>query len=144
MNLRHRRPAAVPSRARGFTLMEMLAVIVLLGIVATIVVTQVGKNVERGRYDAGKTQLAVVGQAIDSYAMDNGTPPPKLEDLVTRPPDAPHWNGPYLKPSQLEDPFGHAFGYRYPGAHGSYDLIFYGADGKAGGNGFDKDVGNWE
>lgn len=124
--------------------MEMLAVIVLLGIVAVIVVQAVGHNVEKGRYDAGKAQLAVIEQAISNYNLDNGSPPPDLQALLKPPPSTPNWQGPYLKPSQLVDPFGHAFGYRVPGKHGPYDLIFYGADGKPGGTGYDKDVGNWQ
>ena len=132
------------TRSGGFTLMEMLAVIVLLGIVAVIVVQAVGHNVEKGRYDAGKAQLAVIEQAISNYNLDNGSPPPDLQALLKAPPSTPNWQGPYLKPSQLVDPFGHAFRYRVPGKHGPYDLIFYGADGKPGGTGYDKDVGNWQ
>lgn len=133
-----------PRRAAGFTLMEMLAVIVLLGIVAAIVVTQVGKNVDKGKYGAGKAQLATLGVKIENYALDNGTPPRQLTDLVSKPADAPHWNGPYAKASDLNDPFGHPFGYKYPGDHGSFDVIFYGQDGQPGGEGLNADVGNWQ
>ncbi|MDO1528944.1 type II secretion system major pseudopilin GspG [Fulvimonas sp. R45] len=131
-------------RARGFTLLEMLAVIVLIGIIGTIVVRQVGHSVDKGKYGAGKAQLTTLGQDIDSYALDNGAPPRQLADLLTKPASAPNWQGPYAKASQLKDPWGHDFGYQYPGEHGNYDLIFYGRDGKAGGDGYDKDVGNWQ
>lgn len=137
----------IPGRARrsaGFTLLEMLAVIVLIGIVGTVVVTQVGKNMDKGKYGAGKAQLVTLGQKIENYALDNGTPPQQLEDLVTKPANAPNWQGPYAKESELKDPWGHAFGYKYPGDHGNFDLIFYGRDGKPGGDGYDKDVGNWQ
>ena len=130
-------------RAAGFTLLEMLAVIVLIGIIGTVVVTQVGKNMDKGKYGAGKAQLITLSQKIENYALDNGTPPQQLEDLVTKPANAPNWQGPYAKESELKDPWGHAFGYKYPGDHGSFDLIFYGRDGKPGGEGYDKDVGNW-
>ncbi len=130
--------------ARGFTLLEMLAVIVLIGIVGTIVVTQVGKNMQKGKYGAGKAQLITLGQKIQNYALDNGAPPQSLEALVKQPSGDANWLGPYAKASDLKDPWGHAFGYKYPGQHGSFDLIFYGQDGKPGGDGFNKDVGNWQ
>jgi len=131
-------------RARGFTLLEMLAVIVLIGIIGAVVVTQVGKNVDKGKYGAGKSQLMTLSQKIENYALDNGTPPQQLDGLVTKPANAPNWQGPYAKASELKDPWGHAFGYQYPGKNGSFDLIFYGQDGKPGGDGYSKDVGNWQ
>ncbi|AZC26592.1 MULTISPECIES: type II secretion system major pseudopilin GspG [Pseudomonas] len=135
---------SLPKRQRGFTLLEMLAVIVLLGIVATIVVRQVGGNVDKGKYGAGKAQLASLSMKIESYALDAGSPPPTLDALLARPANASSWNGPYAKASDLKDPFGHAFGYRTPGQHGSFDLIFYGQDGQPGGDGYNKDLGSWE
>ncbi|CAG8871118.1 Type II secretion system protein G [Pseudomonas fluorescens] len=131
-------------RQHGFTLLEMLAVIVLLGIVATIVVRQVGGNVDKGKYGAGKAQLASLGMKIESYGLDLGAPPRQLAQLLARPSGEKGWNGPYAKPSDLKDPFGHAFGYRYPGQHGQFDLIFYGQDGQPGGEGYSADMGNWE
>jgi general secretion pathway protein G len=137
-----------PSRrlrpAGGFTLLEMLAVIVLIGIIGAVVVTAVGKNVDKGKYGAGKAQLATLGQKIENYALDNGTPPAQLDDLLSKPSNAPNWQGPYVKASELKDPWGHAFGYTYPGEHGSFDLVFYGQDGQPGGDGYSKDLGNWE
>lgn len=129
---------------RGFTLLEMLAVIVLLGIIATIVVRQVAGNVDKGKYGAGKAQLASLSMKVESYALDVGAPPQNLAALTARPANAANWNGPYAKASDLKDPFGHAFGYRAPGQHGPFDLIFYGQDGQAGGDGYSKDLGNWE
>jgi general secretion pathway protein G len=132
------------ARQAGFTLLEMLAVIVLLGIVATIVVRQVGGNVDKGKYGAGKAQLASLGMKVESYALDMGAPPGNLDQLLHKPSNASRWTGPYAKPSDLLDPFGHAFGYRYPGSHGSFDLIFLGQDGAPGGEGYKADLGNWE
>lgn len=131
-------------RNQGFTLLEMLAVVVLLGIVATIVVRQVGGNVDKGKYGAGKAQLASLSMKVENYAMDVGAAPARLEDLVTQPAGARSWQGPYAKNSDLLDPFGHAFGYQSPGEHGSFDLVFLGRDGRAGGSGTDADLGNWE
>ena len=136
--------AAGRRRQGGFTLLEMLAVIVLLGIVATIVVRQVGGNVDKGKYGAGKAQLSSLSMKVESYGLDVGSPPANLQQLLRKPGNAVGWAGPYAKPSDLKDPFGHAFGYRYPGEHGSFDLIFYGQDGQPGGDGYKADLGNWE
>ncbi|PNG44642.1 type II secretion system protein GspG [Pseudomonas asplenii] len=136
--------AASRRRQGGFTLLEMLAVIVLLGIVATIVVRQVGGNVDKGKYGAGKAQLSSLSMKVESYGLDVGSPPANLQQLLSKPASAVGWAGPYAKPSDLKDPFGHAFGYRYPGEHGSFDLIFYGQDGQPGGDGYKADLGNWQ
>lgn len=135
---------ARPHLQSGFTLLEMLAVIVLLGIVASIVVRQVGDNVDKGKYGAGKAQLASLSMKIDSYSLDIGAPPKKLEDLTTRPTTRLNWNGPYARQGDLRDPFGHAFGYLVPGQHGPFDLIFYGKDGQPGGEEMNADRGSWE
>lgn len=129
----------------GFTLIEMLAVIVLIGIVASIVVTQVGKRMNSGKYNAGKAALQSLSMKIENYALDNGNPPDNLQALVSAPGGASMWIGPYAKESDLNDPFGNEYGYKAPGDHGTFDLIFYGQDGKPGGSEpLDKDVGNWE
>ena len=131
--------------ARGFTLIEMLAVIVLIGIVASIVVTQVGKRMNSGKYKAGEAKVQSLSMKIENYALDNGSPPPNLRALVSDPGGGAMWNGPYAKESDLKDPFGHEFGYKVPGDHGdTFDLVFYGKDGKPGGDGLNKDVGNWQ
>jgi general secretion pathway protein G len=133
-----------PARSAGFSLLEMLAVIVLIGIVAGIVVNQVGKNVDKGKWNAGKSQVSKLAMQVESYALDNGSPPSKLEDLVTKPSNAPNWKPGYAKESDLKDPFGHAFGYRNPGEHGDFDIVFYGKDGKDGGQDYNADHGSWQ
>lgn len=141
---RGRRRLAVHHPQKGFTLLEMLAVIVLIGIIATVVVRSISGRMEQGKYGAGKAQLTTLSQDIENYALDNGAPPAQLKDLAVRPANAPNWQGPYAKESALVDPWGHAFGYKVPGEHGGFDLVFYGQDGKPGGEGYNKDVGNWE
>jgi general secretion pathway protein G len=131
-------------KSGGFTLLEMLAVIVLIGIIGAVVVTQVGKNVDKGKYGAGKAQLMTLSQKIENYSLDNGSAPQQLSDLITKPANAANWQGPYSKESGLKDPWGHAFGYQSPGEHGAFDLVFYGQDGKPGGDGYSKDWGNWQ
>jgi general secretion pathway protein G len=132
------------TRADGFTLLEMLAVIALIGIVAVAVITKVIPSFDKGKYKTGKIQLNTLSQDIDNYVLDNGSPPQQLQDLVAKPVNAPNWQGPYAKESQLKDPYGHDFGYQYPGQHAKYDLTFYGEDGKPGGEGLNADAGNWQ
>jgi len=131
-------------RAAGFTLIEMLAVIVLIGIVAGIVVQQVGGRVNQGKYNAGKAQVQSLAGKIEAYTLDNGSPPSRLDDLTTRPGNASNWAGPYAKVSDLKDPFGRAFEYKAPGEHGDFDVVFFGKDGQAGGDGLNADYGNWQ
>ena len=131
-------------RASGFTLLEMLAVIALIGIIAVAVITKVIPSFDKGKYKTGKIQLNTLSQDIDNYMLDNGSPPQQLQDLVVKPGNAANWQGPYAKESQLKDPYGHAFGYQFPGQHGKYDLIFYGEDGQPGGDGLSADAGNWQ
>jgi len=136
-----RRPIA---RASGFSLIEMLAVIVQIGIVAGIVVQKVGSNVDKGKYGSGKAKVQMLAGKIESYALDNGSPPARLEDLVSKPGNAGSWQGPYAKDSDLKDPFGHSFQYKAPGEHGDFDITFLGKDGQAGGDGVNADYGNWQ
>jgi len=131
-------------QTRGFTLIEMLAVIVLIGLLVTVVVRFVGKDVDSGKYGLGKTALGTISSEIERYHMDVGVYPQSLNDLTARPGGAANWNGPYVKESQLKDPFGHQFQYKVPGEHGDYDLIFLGKDGQPGGEDINKDVGNWQ
>ena len=130
--------------ARGFTLLEMLAVIVLIGIIGAVVVTQVGKNVDKGKYGAGKAQVQALAGKVEGYALDNGSPPARLEDLISKPGNAANWMGPYAKESDMKDPFGHPFQYKAPGEHGDFDIRFLGKDGQAGGDGVNADWGNWQ
>jgi general secretion pathway protein G len=143
MNFQQRRYRSL-SRSHGFSLIEMLAVIVLIGIVAGIVVNAVGKNVDKGKWGAGKAAVGKLSGSIDSYALDNGSPPSRLEDLVTKPGNATNWQGPYAKASDLKDPFGHTYQYKAPGEHGDFDITFLGKDGTAGGDGANADYGNWQ
>ena len=138
-----RRTVRLP-RTAGFSLIEMLAVIVLIGIVAGIVVQAVGKNVDKGKWGSGKAAVARLAGDVESYSLDNGGPPARLEDLMAKPGNAANWQGPYGKESDLKDPFGHAFQYKAPGEHGDFDVTFLGKDGQAGGDGVNADWGNWQ
>jgi len=142
--LARRSSATVARRAAGFTLIEMIAVLVLLGIVISIVGGKVMHNFQSGKYKAGKAGVHSLEMEVQAYMLDNGSPPKSLEDLVTRPGDASNWNGPYAKESDLKDPFQHPYQYKVPGDHGDFDIVFLGKDGQSGGDGLNKDYGNWQ
>ncbi|HSM99969.1 MAG TPA: type II secretion system major pseudopilin GspG [Rudaea sp.] len=130
--------------AAGFTLIEMIAVLVLIGIVMTIVGGKVMQNFQNGEYKAGVAGVHSLEMKVQAYMLDNGSPPQSLNDLVARPGNASNWNGPYAKEADLKDPFQHPYLYKAPGDHGDFDIIFYGKDGQVGGDGLNKDYGNWQ
>ena len=132
------------ARSRGFTLIEMVMVIALIGIVMSVVGGYAVQRFNQGKYNAGKAAVHSLDMKVQAYMLDNGAAPASLNDLVARPGSAANWNGPYAKPGDLNDPFNHPFGYKVPGDHGDYDVIFYGKDGQPGGDGMNKDYGNWE
>jgi general secretion pathway protein G len=131
-------------RQSGMSLIEMLAVIVLIGIVMTVIGQNVFQRMETGKRNAAKAQVQSLSMKVEAYALDNGTPPQRLEDLVRRPGDARNWNGPYARESDLNDPWGNSFVYRFPGENGPFDLVSLGSDGRPGGDGNAADIGNWE
>jgi general secretion pathway protein G len=134
----------LPSSLQGFTLIEMVMVIALIGIVMSVVGSYAVQRFNQGKYNVGKAAVQSMSMKVQAYMLDNGSPPQNLSDLVTRPGAASNWNGPYAKPSDINDPFNHPFQYKVPGDHGEYDIIFLGKDGQAGGDGMNKDFGNWE
>lgn len=137
-------PRAMRSNA-GFTLIEIIAVLVLIGIIMSVVVTKIGDTVNSGKVKAGIAQMRQLANSVERYSLDNGNAPASLNDLVARPSNATNWNGPYATEAQLKDPFNHAFLYKVPGNDGrDYDLIFLGKDGQPGGDGLNKDVGSWQ
>ncbi len=131
---------------RGFTLIELLVVIVILGLLAGIVLPKYLAREKKGRQTAAKTQIELLGQALDQFRLDTGRYPGTSEGLnalITNP-GADGWDGPYLKKAVPNDPWGKPYGYQSPGAHGEYDLYSYGADGTPGGEGENKDINSWE
>lgn len=139
------RRIAAPARAGGFSLIEILVVIALIGIVATLVIRNVGGGFSSGQAKAARSQLASVGMSIEQYYLDNGSYPERLEDLVNKPASAANWSGPYAKPSQLQDPWGTPLDYKVPGENNrDFDLVSLGKDKRPGGEGNNKDIASWE
>jgi len=132
-------------RTKAFTLIELLAVIAILGLIAAFAVPQVLKWMSGARSDSARIQIEALGASIDLYRLEVGTFPPTLEALIEQPPGVDKWNGPYLKKRVIpKDPWGYDYIYRYPGKNGGYDLLSLGADNKEGGEGEQKDIVSWE
>ncbi|GAB4485663.1 MAG: type II secretion system major pseudopilin GspG [Thermodesulfovibrionales bacterium] len=131
---------------RGFTLIELLVVMVILGMLAALVGPKIFGKVGKGKQSAAKTQIEMLGQALDSYRLDTGKYPTTSEGLnaLVANSGAQGWDGPYLKKGLPNDPWGRPYQYQSPGSHGDYDLFSYGLDGAPGGEGENKDVNSWE
>jgi len=130
----------------GFTLVEMLLVVVIIGILAALVLPKIAGRGEQARVTAAHAQIAAFKSALNAYEVDNGSYPKGnsgLQALMTRPGDLPNWRGPYLDESGgiPKDPWGNDYLYECPGRHNSsYDLSSPGPDSKAG---TDDDITNW-
>ncbi|MCD9026841.1 type II secretion system major pseudopilin GspG [Luteimonas sp. BDR2-5] len=131
-------------RHQGFTLMELLVVVVIVGLLVALVAPRYFQQVGRSERTAAANQIDALRKAIDSYRLDVGRFPRQedgLQVLLDRPEGESRWNGPYLRGAVPLDPWGNPYVYRVPGARGDYDLISFGRDGRPGGEGEDADVG---
>ncbi len=131
----------------GFTLLEMLVVLAIMGLLAAIIAPQVLKYLGTSRSQTTKVQIQNVDAALQLFRLDVGRFPTQEEGLgalVTAPSTAPGWNGPYLqKSAALNDPWGTPYVYKIPGKHGEIDVYSLGSDKAEGGTGEAADVGNW-
>jgi general secretion pathway protein G len=133
----------------GITLLELLVVMVIIALFATLVGTRLWKNVASAKATAAKAQIETLENAIEQYRLDVGHLPTQeegLQALRVRPAtvDQSKWNGPYLQKELPLDPWGNAYVYRCPGQHGEYDILSYGRDGREGGEGEDADIVSWK
>src|SRR5207244_2701576 len=144
----HMSRATPRRRARGMTLIEILVVLVLIGIVMGIVGGNFIQRGEKAKRDAAKIEIGQIGQTLDLFKLEVGRYPTSqegLQALITPPAGVSNWNGPYWKRATVpKDPWGNDYVYTFPGQHGAYDILSYGADGKEGGDGADKDVTSWD
>jgi len=134
-------------REKGFTLIEMLIVMVILGLLAALVGPRMFGKVGKSRQKAAKAQISLFETTLDTYRLDTSRYPTTeqgLQALRTKPGGVERWDGPYLPKDVPVDPWGHAYQYRSPGEHGEYDIISFGADGTSGGEGENEDVVNWK
>lgn len=132
------------ARQGGFSLIELLVVLVILGLLAGLVLPNVMGRLGGAKYKSATSALVVVQNGVDAFALDVGRLPNDLKELVEQPADAEFWNGPYIKRQLLTDPWNQEWVYRKPGQHGSYDLVSHGEDGSPGGEGNARDVTSWE
>ncbi len=137
--------SAIKNR-KGFTLVELIVVMVILGMLAALVFPKFISKVGKGKVSAAKTQIELLGQALDQFRMETGRYPTTQEGLnaLQVNPGVNGWDGPYLKKGIPNDPWGRPYHYESPGQHGDYDLYSYGADGQPGGEGENQDVNSWE
>jgi general secretion pathway protein G len=131
--------------SRGFTLTELMLVVVIIGILAALVIPKIAGNSERARVTAAHADInGGIKSALGQYEVDNGKYPGSLQDLIVAPGNAKNWHGPYFESPKLPlDPWGNPYIYYYPGKHNAsgYDLLSAGPDGKEG---TDDDIGNWQ
>jgi general secretion pathway protein G len=144
---------AIRQRKRGgFTLIEILVVITVIALLAGLVAPNVFRHVGAAKEATARSQIDMLGAALDAYRLDNGRYPTTDQGLSalwqepTGPPPPVNWRGPYLRKPVPLDPWGNAYAYRSPGEANpwGYDLVSFGADGTPGGDGEDADIRSWE
>ena len=136
-----------PSAAAGFTLLELLVVLVILGLLASVTAPAVARYLSGAKVDAAKLQIQNLSTTLDMYRLDTGSYPSQqdgLKALVQRPSGAQRWNGPYLrKADMIKDPWGQEYKYRTPGERAEVEVFTLGADKAVGGTGENQDLGSW-
>jgi len=138
--------AGMAREARGFTLLELLVVMVIIGLLAGYVGPKYFSQIGKSEVKAARAQMDALGKALDQFRLDTGHYPTMEEGLgvlVARPANEPKWDGPYLTKDVPLDPWGNHYVFKIPGDHGEYDLLSYGKDGQPGGEGEAADVTNW-
>ncbi len=135
-----------PGYATGFTLLELLIVLVILGLLIGYVAPNYFQQEDKSKVKAARAQIKALEDALDQYRLDVGRYPTTeqgLAALTAQPPGESRWQGPYLKKGVPMDPWGNPYQYRSPGEHGEVDLFSLGKDGQPGGTGLAADITNW-
>jgi general secretion pathway protein G len=146
MTVPRRRKDEAGRTPNGFTLVELLVVLAILGLVAAVATPQVLKYLAKAKTDTARIDIKGIGVALDLFLLDTGHYPSEQEGLalLVEKPNGGEWHGPYLKSKRVPlDPWGRPYIYRFPGQHGDYDLYTFGADNAPGGTGENQDVVNW-
>ena len=129
---------------RGFTLVELLLVLVILALIGGLVLPNIIGKAEGAKVKAAGSQISRLSMAVESFYLDTGATPDSLDELINESGNVDGWNGPYVKPSSLKDPWGREYVYNYPGEHGDFDLYSLGADGQPGGEDRNADINSWD
>lgn len=129
---------------RGFTLVELLLVLVILALIAGLVLPGIIGKAESAKAKAASSQISRISMSVESFYLDTGVAPSSLNELVSEPSGVNGWNGPYIKNTLLNDPWGQPYQYKVPGDHGDFDIWSYGADRQQGGEGNNADINSWE
>jgi len=131
---------------KGFTLVELIVVMVIIGLLASFVYVKFIGRVGESKQHAAKAQIEIFNQALELYRLDTGQYPSTDQGLnaLNENPGIENWAGPYLKKAIPNDPWNRPYHYQSPGNHGDYDLSSYGADGSPGGEGENRDINSWE
>lgn len=136
----------LPRRSQGFSLFELLVVMLIIGLLASYVGPRYFAQVGKSEVKAARAQMDALDKALEQYRLDVGRFPTTeqgLAALMTRPNNEPKWSGPYLKKAVPPDPWGMPYVYKSPGEHGEFDLSSLGKDRRPGGSGEDADITNW-
>lgn len=135
-----------PVATAGFTLLELLVVMVIIGLLAGFVAPRFFAQIGKSETKTARAQIDALEKALDQYRLDLGRYPSSEQGLAAlneRPAGETRWAGPYLKKQVPPDPWARPYNYRFPGEHGEYDLFSYGKDGQPGGSGEAEDIVNW-
>jgi len=127
----------------GFTLLELLVVVLIIGLLASYVGPKYFSQIGKSEVTAARAQVEAYAKAVDNFRLDMGRFPTTEEGLAAltaRPADGDKWNGPYLRKDVVPDPWGHAYLYRAPGSKSEFEILSYGRDGQPGGAGLDADI----
>ncbi|MFA6902442.1 MAG: type II secretion system major pseudopilin GspG [Gallionellaceae bacterium] len=141
------RQVSQAKRQRGFTLMELLLVLVIVGLLAAVVGPTMYQRIKPAKETAVREQIENFGTALDIFLVDMGRYPTTQEGLKVlraKPDGSDKWNGPYLKKEIPNDPWGNPYVYRAPGRSGGYEIISLSEDGREGGEGDNADINSWE
>ena len=133
-------------RASGFTLLELLVVMVIIGMLAGFVAPKFFAQIGKSETKTARAQLDALEKALDQYRLDLGHYPTSEQGLAAlneRPAGEVKWSGPYLKKTLPLDPWSRPYVYKFPGEHGEYDLLSYAKDGQPGGTGESEDIVSW-
>jgi general secretion pathway protein G len=136
-----------PHRPSGFTMMELLIVLVIISLLAALVGPMLYQRIKPAKQATARAQIANFMTALDTYFIDVGRFPTTaqgLQALRAPPQDAPGWSGPYLGKEVPADPWGNPYVYRAPGRNGGYEILSFGADGREGGSDENQDLTSWE